>query len=130
MLTILIVDDSRTARMFIKRCLEIAVSQDAEFLEAANGKEALGILKAQPADLVVSDLNMPVMDGDMLVKFMKASPKLNEIPIMIITSAGNPAKETELLALGAFAVLSKPVSPATITETLGSLIQKEEGAYE
>lgn len=130
MKTIVIVDDSSTARMFVRRCLEIAGCQDATFLEAGNGKEALSILKTNQADFVVSDLNMPILDGEMLLKWMKASPKLNETPVVIITSAGNPAKELELMSLGAFAVLSKPVSPATITESFGVLIEKREDAHE
>ena len=121
---IIVVDDSSTARMFVKRCLEIAGFREAEFLEASNGREALSVLKEHSADLVVSDLNMPVLDGEMLLKWMKSSPKFTETPIVIITSAGNPAKEMELMAMGALAVLSKPVSPADITEAMGSLLQE------
>jgi len=123
---ILIVDDSGTARMFIRRCLEIAGCQGAEFNEAGNGKEALAVLKEKQIDFVVADLNMPVLDGKMMLKWIKSSPKLHEIPVTIITSANNPAIETELLAMGAFAVLSKPISPPVLIESLGTLMQEEE----
>ncbi len=122
---IIIADDSETARMFIRRCLEIIGLRDAEFIEAGNGREALQFAKEAPADLLVSDLNMPVMDGATLLKWVKTSPKLVDLPVLIITSAGNPAKEEELRQLGAMAVLKKPVAPAPLLKVLGPLIAAE-----
>lgn len=124
---IIIADDSETARMFIRRCLEIVGLRDAQFFEAANGRDALQLAKEQPADLLVSDLNMPVMDGVTLLKWVKTSPKLVQLPVLIITSAGNPAKERELMEIGAFAVLNKPVAPAALHKALGPLLDTEDG---
>jgi two-component system chemotaxis response regulator CheY len=129
---IIIADDSETARMFIKRCLEIIGLRDAQFLEAANGRDALQLTKEQlakgePVDLLVSDLNMPVMDGVTLLKWVKTSPRLVQLPVLIITSAGNPAKEQELMEQGALAVLNKPVSPASLLKALDSMIDREDG---
>ncbi|SRR6056297_2218334 len=115
---IIIADDSATARMFIKRCLQIVGLGDAEIIEAEDGKQALEAAKEEPADLLLTDLNMPVMDGQTLVKWVKASPKLCDMPIIVITSAGNPAKEAQLLELGAYRVLNKPVSPPMMMEAL------------
>jgi two-component system chemotaxis response regulator CheY len=115
---IIIADDSATARMFIKRCLQIVGLGDAEFIEVEDGKQALEAAKEQPADLLLTDLNMPVMDGQTLVKWVKASPKLCNMPIIVITSAGNPAKEAQLLELGAYRVLNKPVSPPMLMDAL------------
>lgn len=126
---IIIVDDSATARMIVRRCLEIAGLSDAEFIEAENGKEALALLKEHKVDFVISDLNMPVMDGEMLLKWMKASPKLNEIPLVILSSAINAAKDRVLLDMGAFAVMSKPISPAKINESMSELIPNKESGY-
>lgn len=123
---IVIADDSATARMFIQRCLEIAGCREATFVEAGNGKEVLSRLKEEPADFVVTDLNMPVMDGETLLKWMKASPSLNSIPVMIITSTGNAAKEKELAGLGAFSILAKPVSPAGLASAIGPLLKTEQ----
>jgi len=119
---IIIADDSATARMFIKRCLEIIGLADAEIIEAEHGKEALAAAKAQPGDLLLTDLNMPVMDGETLVKWVKASPKLSELPVIVITSAGNPAKEAQLLELGAYRVLNKPVSPPLMMDALSEFL--------
>lgn len=122
---IIIADDSATARMFIKRCLQIIGLGDAEIIEAEHGKEALAAAKEQPADLLLTDLNMPVMDGETLVKWVKASPKLSALPIVVITSAGNPAKEKQLLELGAYKVLNKPVAPPMMMDALGEFLDDE-----
>ena len=107
---ILIVDDSKTARNMIRRSLEICGLGDAKISEAQNGREALEILRTVEYDLVFTDLNMPEMDGEQLLKRMKSSPKLNEIPIVVISSLANPQKESALLKDNASKVLSKPLS--------------------
>ncbi len=119
---IIIADDSATARMFIKRCLQIIGLGDAEFVEVEDGKQALEAAKEQPADLLLTDLNMPVMDGQTLVKWVKASPKLCDMPVVVITSAGNPAKEAQLLELGAHRVINKPVSPPVMMDALADFL--------
>lgn len=121
---IIIADDSDTARMFIKRCLQIIGFEEAEIIEAKHGKEALAAAKAQPVDLLLTDLNMPVMDGETLVKWIKASPKLCDLPVIVITSAGNPAKEAQLLELGAHRVLNKPVSPPVMMDALAEFLDE------
>jgi CheY-like chemotaxis protein len=120
-MNILIADDSGTARMFIKQCLEISVEEDIEFLEAANGQEALQLLKNAGADLLVTDLNMPVLDGRELIRRISSSPRLHGMPIMVITSSGNEARKKELLELGASVVLRKPVNPMVIAEGLEAI---------
>ena len=121
---IAIVDDSGTARMFIRRCLEIAGFQGAEIIEAENGKDALEKIRNASVDLLLTDLTMPVMDGTTLLKWIKANPKLSALPVLVISSAGNPAKEIELKALGAMGVLDKPVSPAKLNMLLRDFLEK------
>ncbi len=122
---IIIADDSTTARMFIKRCLQIIGLGDVEIIEAEHGKEALAAAKAQEVDLLLTDLNMPVMDGETLIKWVKASPKLGDLPVVVITSAGNPAKEAQLLELGAHRVLNKPVSPPIMMDALADFLDED-----
>jgi two-component system, chemotaxis family, chemotaxis protein CheY len=121
---VLIVDDSPTARMFVHRCLVISKKfPDAGYVEASDGNEALAILQEKSGDVqvVFTDLNMPNMDGEMLYKRMQASPRLHEIPVIVISSAGNPAKEQALLDMGVKAVIKKPISPAHLAIALGKL---------
>jgi len=120
---IMIVDDSATSRMFIKRCLQMVLTEqnETEFMEAGNGKEALANMKANPVDLAVIDLNMPVMDGATLLRWMKSSPKLTLIPVVVITSVDNPANREELINLGAKSVLSKPIAPAKLMPVVNDI---------
>lgn len=122
----LIVDDSGTARMIIKQCIEIAGFWNRSFIEARNGKEAWQILQHTSVDMIVTDLNMPELDGRMLLERIKTTPALSSIPVIVVTSAGNPAREAELIGLGATAVIGKPVSPASMYKTL-ALFNKREG---
>jgi len=112
---ILIADDSATARMIIRRCFEIAGCVQANFIEAKDGEEALELAKKNELSLMVTDINMPNMDGRVLLKNVKASPKLTEIPVIVISSASNDTLDKELVQQGAFAVVKKPVSPASIS---------------
>lgn len=121
---IVIADDSTTARMFIRRCLQIIGLTETVMVEAENGREALAHLKEEKTDLLITDLNMPVMDGEVLLKWVKANPRLTELPVLVITSAGNPAKEAQLLALGALGVLNKPISPAALHQKLEPLLEE------
>lgn len=115
---IMVVDDSNMARMVVRRCLEIAGYAEVDILEASNGKEALVQLKESSIDLVIADLNMPLMDGESLLQWMKSVPQYQDIPVIFVTSAKNSAKEEQLKNLGAFAVLGKPFHPSVLTEVL------------
>ncbi|MFH7319962.1 PleD family two-component system response regulator [Desulfurivibrio sp. D14AmB] len=123
---IAIVDDSSTARMFIRRCLEIAGFGEAEIIEAENGREALEKIRQTPVDLLLTDLTMPVMDGLTLLRWLKGNPKLAELPVLVITSAGNPARKKELVDLGVMGVIDKPVSPAKLSQILQPLLSSEQ----
>lgn len=120
---ILIVDDSKTSRMFIKMCLEIAIPKikAGTFYEAENGKEALALLNHKETELVIMDLNMPLMDGSTLLRWMKDDDQLKNIPVIVITSTNNTAKREELLQMGADHILGKPVSPAKLAPIVKSI---------
>ncbi len=115
---VVIADDSALARMFLRRCLEISGLNDAEFVEAADGAEALEKLKEVPTDLLVTDLTMPDVDGLELMRRISASPRLNGTPVLVVTSAGNEAQRGELMALGVIAILSKPINPPVVADAL------------
>jgi two-component system chemotaxis response regulator CheY len=69
---------------------------------------------------------MPGMDGTALLKAIKSSPRLFDTPVMVVTSTTNPKKIEELKTLGAFAVLGKPISPATVSPAVAPLLGEEE----
>lgn len=115
---IVIADDSALARMFIRRCLEIAGLGDANFYEASDGSEAIVRMKEIKADLLVSDLTMPNMNGIELMRKISASPRLSGTPVLIVTSAGNEEQRKELMELGATRILSKPISPPVLIDAI------------
>ena len=113
---VLIVDDSVMARSIIRRSLEICGLEEVEFKEVSNGKEALELLKKENFDLVITDLNMPVMGGEELLRRMKSSPRLFEIPVAVVSSLGNSVKRNKLIRDYAAAVFQKPLSLPQIQE--------------
>jgi two-component system chemotaxis response regulator CheY len=115
---VVIADDSALARMFIRRCLEIAGLGDANFIEASDGSEAIACMKKIKADLLVTDLTMPNMNGIELMRKISASPRLSGTPVLVVTSAGNEEQRKELLELGATRILSKPISPPILIDAL------------
>jgi len=124
---IVIADDSVTARMFTRRCLEISgMVDEAKLVDTANGIEALAALREAPADLLITDLNMPEMDGEALLARVISSPKFNRVPVMVITSADGEARSQKLLAMGAKEILRKPISPPMVAAALERIM----GAHE
>lgn len=121
---ILVADDSMTARMILRRCLEMVGWKNAVFLEAKDGQEALELALREAPDLIVADLNMPRMDGEKLLTALKADARTNAVPVLIASSAVNPQKNERLTAIGAHGIVAKPVSPAALRQALGALAGK------
>ncbi len=114
--SILITDDSAIMRMFLIMNLKRMVKFRA-ISEAANGIEALAKLKAGNYDLLLTDMNMPEMDGAQLVRHIRIGLK-SEMPIVIITTRGE-TKDRELgMSLGANGYLTKPVNVADLIKTV------------
>ncbi|WP_319477332.1 response regulator [Marispirochaeta aestuarii] len=111
---ILIVDDSATSRMIIRRCFQIAGYGEIQYLEAEDGLAALSLLQKERVDLIVSDIKMPKMDGTTLVRKLRLNRDIGDIPVVIISSVGNEALEEQLRESAVKAIIKKPVSPAKI----------------
>lgn len=118
---ILIVDDSLTARSFIRRCLDAAGFGGSEYFEAPNGEEALNRMKNIDIDLILTDINMPVMDGRKFLRRVRSSIRFNEIPVIVISSVAGQKEKNNLKENGATAVISKPMSPMKLLEVLDSI---------
>ena len=118
---VVIADDSALARMFVRRCLEIAGLGDANFIEASDGSEAISCMKKIKADLLVTDLTMPNMNGIELMRKISSSPRLSGTPVLVVTSAGNTEQRKELLELGVTRIISKPVSPPILIDALNQV---------
>ncbi|HTH13825.1 MAG TPA: response regulator [Spirochaetia bacterium] len=117
--TILIVDDSETSRMIIRKCFTMTGDEDATFLEAQDGIHALSALGSQAIDLVVTDLNMPRMDGITLLRKLRKGERTQDLPVVVISSMGNDHLDQELKDLRVTAIIRKPLTPVKVREALG-----------
>ncbi|MFP4178797.1 MAG: response regulator [Spirochaetaceae bacterium] len=115
---ILIVDDSATSRMIIKRCFQMAGYQDSNYYEAEDGLKAMSILQKEKVELVVTDLNMPKMDGNTFIKKLRIIDKTKDLPVMVISSMGNDMMDQELKGEGVIGIIQKPISPEKVMEVL------------
>jgi two-component system, chemotaxis family, chemotaxis protein CheY len=120
MSNVLIVDDSSTMRKIITRSLRQAGLVVDEIFEAGDGIEGLGVLNANKVDLVLSDINMPNMDGLEFIKSMRS--KGYKVPIVMITTEGGEDVINEALASGANGSIRKPFTPEQLQEKLGGLL--------
>jgi CheY-like chemotaxis protein len=116
---VLIVDDSATSRMIIKRCFDIAGFHDITYHEAEDGLKALTFLEQHDVDLVLTDLKMPKMDGNTFLKKIRMKEKTKDVPVIVISSMGNDVLESQLLEAGVKAIIRKPLSPAKVLDVLG-----------
>lgn len=116
---IMIVDDSASLRQVVGIALRGA---GYDVLEACDGQDALGKLTGQKVHLIVSDVNMPRMDGISLIKAVKAMPNYKFTPIMMLTTESEQNKKLEGKAAGAKAWLVKPFQPPTLLDAVSKLI--------
>lgn len=115
---ILIVDDSRVMRQMIARTLSISGIEVGVVREAANGVEALEVLRANDIDLVLLDINMPVMDGEEFLAIVRTDDELKSIAVVVASSESNEGRIRRLRLMGAEFV-HKPFRPEDLTAAVG-----------
>lgn len=118
---ILIVDDSTAIRKILQRVLRQAEVPLGQIHEAGDGVQALEIMKANGVDLVLSDINMPNMDGLQLLAQIKANPQWQSVQVVMVTTEGNQARVMEAVGLGAVGYVRKPFTADQIKEKLLAL---------
>ena len=118
---VLIVEDSPTMRQMIVMALRRI--RDIEIEQAGDGVEALKKLKSGNFSLLLTDINMPIMDGLKLVSLVRKDPVHSGVPIVIITTEGGAEDRARALALGANAYLTKPVQAQAVQAKVRELLQ-------
>jgi len=126
---ILIVEDSPTMRSLLTSSLE-ELEGVVKITEASSGFEALRELPRGSYDLVVTDINMPDINGLELVSFVKNNEGYRGIPLVIVSTEGSERDREKGLSLGADAYLVKPFEPEDLRETVRDLLQRSRGARE
>lgn len=117
---VLVVEDSPTMRQLIVFALKRI--RGIQAVEANDGVDALKKLNAEKFDLIITDINMPIMDGLKLVSMVRNDPNYKETPIVIITTEGANEDRERALALGANEYITKPIQTMQILETVKKLL--------
>ena len=120
---ILIVEDSATMRALLASTLE-ELDVPVKVTEAASGFEALRYLPREAFDLVVTDINMPDINGLELVSFLKSNAKFRSIPLIIVSTEGSERDRDKGLGLGADAYLVKPFEPDALRQVANDLLAR------
>lgn len=123
---ILIVEDSSTMRSLVVSALE-DLGTPVRITEASSGFEALRELPRGEYDLIVTDINMPDINGLELISFVRRNAAYRSIPLLIISTEGSERDREKGLELGADAYLVKPFEPAALRRTAKELLEKARG---
>jgi two-component system chemotaxis response regulator CheY len=119
---VLVVDDSKTTRMLIS--ITLKKEKECQILEAADGKEAVARLDSEHVDVVITDMNMPKMNGLELIAYIRSQHCRPDIPIIMISTRGEEADRDRGLSLGANCYLPKPISGAMLITTVKEVLEK------
>jgi two-component system chemotaxis response regulator CheY len=121
---VLIVDDSPAMRAFVRRVMDLSGFDLSTCLEAANGEDALALLAAEWVDAILTDINMPEMDGEEFLRHLSQDELLRSIPVTVVSTDATENRISRMLALGARGYVVKPFTPevlrAELERTLGA----------
>jgi two-component system chemotaxis response regulator CheY len=121
---ILVVDDSRVMREMISRTIAMAGLKDYTVEHAADGAEALALVRASPPDLIILDLNMPVLDGEEFLSAVRTEPGLRHLPVVVASSESSDVRVRRVRLMGAEFV-RKPFKPEALVGALQKLLPAE-----
>lgn len=118
---VLVADDNPVSRELIREILE---TDDCEVIEAGNGREALEKLREHPCDLALLDIQMPVLDGNAVIRELRADPRFLSLPVAALTAYAMQGDRERALALGFNTYITKPIDipafRAKVAELLGT----------
>jgi two-component system chemotaxis response regulator CheY len=122
-INVLIVDDSAVMRAMIIKTMRMSGLPLGEIYQASNGQEGLKALIENWVDLVILDINMPVMNGEEMLECMRGDPDLKDTPTIVISTEGSEARIERLQDRGA-RFIHKPFSPEMVRDTVKDLLGK------
>lgn len=119
---VLIVDDSATMRALIRKILIMSGFPVGQYYEGANGREALGVLDREWVDVILTDLNMPEMDGKAFLENIRQHEEWKDLPVVLITTEARPEIIDQYTQLGYQGYIKKPFRPETIKQVLSDIM--------
>ncbi len=120
---VLLVDDSSTMRKIVGRSLRQAGIEFDNIFEAADGLQALEVLEKEAVDIVLSDINMPNMDGISFLREKAGRPNIKDIPVFMISTETGEDIIGEAKSLGAVGAIKKPFTPDMVNAVLGPFLK-------
>jgi two-component system chemotaxis response regulator CheY len=118
----LIIDDSSVMRKIVERSLLQAGLALTQVLQAGNGAEALAVLKENRVDLILCDINMPVMDGLEFIKQLPGVENAKDVPVVMITTEGSESHVVQAISCGARGYIRKPFTAEQVKEHVAPLL--------
>jgi two-component system chemotaxis response regulator CheY len=119
---VMIVDDSPSMRKVIRRVLTLSGFNVGKCLEAGDGVEALELLETEWMDVIMTDINMPRMNGQQLLEKLLVDPVHSSIPVLVISTDRSDERMHKMLALGARGYFTKPFAPEGLAAVMESII--------
>ncbi len=123
MKSVLVVEDSVTTRTMIRAVIE-DMGEDFNTLEASTGFEALKMLPQESFDLIITDINMPDVNGLELINFVKTNPNYRHIPMVIVTTERSNEDKERGMALGASAYVTKPFKAEELQDVIVKILSR------
>ncbi len=121
-MNVLIVDDSSVMRKIVERSLRQAGLELGKVSEANNGAEALALVQQNSFDLILTDINMPTMDGLEFVRQLQSVENAKGVPVVMITTEGSESRVVEALSCGARGYIRKPFTADQVKEHVAPLV--------
>jgi len=121
---VLLVDDSPLMRRSMKKAMNQVGVDDSDILEAGNGQEALRVLSRNHVDLILLDLNMPVMDGETFLRVVRHESRFDHVPIVIVSTESNRGRLDCLRDMGISGYLHKPFEPEDLRGLVGDVLER------
>jgi len=119
---VLLVDDSPAMRAFIRRVMVLSGFDLDSCVEAGDGAEALEQLRQKTVDVILTDINMPHMDGEELLRRLSEDPRLRDIPAIVVSTDSTKPRILRMIGLGAQGYIAKPFSPESLREALEKVL--------
>jgi two-component system chemotaxis response regulator CheY len=120
--SVLIVDDSPVMRGFIRRVMSLSGFEVGDCLEASDGEEALDCLHERSVDVILTDINMPKMNGEEFLRRLETDERLRSVPTLVISTDATKARILKMISLGAQGYMTKPFSPEALREELERIL--------
>jgi two-component system chemotaxis response regulator CheY len=119
---VLIVDDSPAMRAFVRRVIQLSGFELSTCFTASNGREALDVLRQEWVDAILTDINMPEVDGEEFLRRLSADELLHSIPVIVISTDATQNRISRLLSLGARGYVTKPFLPEVLRTELEGVL--------